>query len=430
MFDRLRGHFGAQDAIRLIASLILALLLWGWVTNLKDPEETLTFYNVEIQQGTAPEGLQIVTALPQATVRISGPRSIVSGLTQSDLQLRLDLSGIKGAGTSTVPVKLKAPDGVRTRSVIPKQVEITVEKTVSVQFPLTAKKPDLNGDPRQVGDITPAVSEVTVVGAQSQVARVAKVVLPIDLGNHTQDFRDDFKPVALDKGGQAIPEVTISPATVSAFVPIRARGKSVAVLTQVVGEPADGYEVGDKTVNPPTVLIDGPRAALDKVFAVNAAPINIEGAKDTVAAHLPIVGLPDGVRVINPADGSVDVVVQIRQHAVPQQLPSQPVEVIGLLPGYTATVNPQTVQVVLLASEDTLAHLKTGDIKISVDVSGLKPGQTYSLTPSVTVPPNVQWTVTDPQLVQVSIAAKPAASPAASPGASPPAATPAPAATP
>jgi len=429
MVEWLRAHLGTHEIIRLVSSLVLALLLWGWVTTLKDPERTVTFYNVQVAASTMPEGLTLVSALPNdATVKISGPRSVVGGLTQADVQASVVLDDVKGPNTYTVPVTLKAPKGIRSWSVDPAKVEIKVERTVTEQARLTVQKPDLSGDFRQIRDVLPSVSEVTISGAQSQVQSVAKVVLPIDIGSHSQDFGGQFTPVAEDKDGQAIPEVKITPSPVFALVRIQARGKSVAVLPQIVGDPADGYEIVDRTVNPPTVLIDSPnKAELNQIIAVNAAPLDVTGAKTTVGGHQAIVDLPPDVHVIDPQDGAVDVVVQIRQQAEPQPIPSQPVVVRNVPPGYSAVVNPSTVKVVLLASADTLSHLRAGDILVTVDASGLTPGQTATLTPRVTVPPNVQWTSTDPATIQVTLVRTSAtATPEASPIPAAPAATPPP----
>ena len=54
----------------------------------------------------------------------------------------------------------------------------------------------------------PEVSEVTVSGPKRLVDNVARVVLPVDIGDRTDDFTADFVPVALDAAGQPIPEVS------------------------------------------------------------------------------------------------------------------------------------------------------------------------------------------------------------------------------
>ena len=91
---------------------------------------------------------------------------------------------------------------------------------------------------RRVGEIVPEVSEVTVSGPKRLVDNVARVVLPVDIGDRSDDFTADFVPVALDAAGQPIPEVAILPSRVTTAVKVDQRGRSVPVLVQTVGSPA------------------------------------------------------------------------------------------------------------------------------------------------------------------------------------------------
>lgn len=295
----------------------------------------------------------------------------------------------------------------------PSKVTVNVEETMTRSFPLNYRLPDLLEDTRQVGDLRPDVSEVSVSGARSLVERVATVTLPIDIGTRSDDFRATFEPRALDADGNEIREVTIEPRSVSVFVPVSARGKSVAVITQVVGEPANGYEVIDRTVNPPTILIDGPSNVLENVISVSTGPVDISGAMTNVTRRVQIEPLPPGVQILEPSGRNVDVVVQIRQQGIQQVLPSQHVEVVGAEPGLRAAVSPQELALVVVASEEEIAALERGDIRLQVDVSGLGPG-TYERMPSVSLPPNVEWIRTEPSRVTVTVSpAMPGASPAA-----------------
>jgi YbbR domain-containing protein len=128
--------------------------------------------------------------------------------------------------------------------------------------------------------------------------------------------------------------------------------------------------------------------------------------------------------VIDPPDGAVDVVVQIRQRGVRQPLPSQDVTVVNVGPGLVASVSPGTVSVTVVASDAAIAKLTASDVAVQVNADKLGPG-TYSLAPIVALPANVTWVSTDPAMVTVTIRkAAPATptsgpSPVASPESSP-----------
>ncbi|MDP9471067.1 MAG: CdaR family protein [Chloroflexota bacterium] len=413
MANRLPLTFGPGTVLRLLTSLVLALLLWGWVTNVQDPEETEVYAGIPIAEGTLPSGYEIVTALPMATVRLTGPSSVLARIDQSNVKLQLSTDDIQGPGEYQLRVDLVEPDNVREHEVTPSEVAVNVEETMTRLFPLDYRLPELPPeDTRQVGDLRPDVSEVTVSGARSLVDRVATVTLPIDIGERSGDFRAAFEPRAIDSEGNEIREVTIAPRSVPVLVPISARGKSVAVITQVVGEPAEGYEVVDRTVNPATILVDGPRDVLENTISVSTGPVDISGATTNVARRVQIESPPAGLRILEPSGGNVDVVVQIRRRGIQQSLPSQPVDVVGVAPGLQVTVSPAELALVVVASEEEIAALSREDLKLQVDVSNLGPG-TYERTPNVSLPPNVEWITTEPSRVTVTLSAT---VPGASPG--------------
>jgi len=390
--------------LRLATSFILALLLWGWVTTQQDPTVPRTFADLPLQDAQLPEPLEIVGDLTDATARVAveGPRSLVQDLATEDLIARLDLSQVDGPGTYTVPIRVAAPDAIRVERVTPRQISILVDETVTRSFHLDSRALPVEDSTRRVGNIAPDVSEVTVSGPKQFVDSVTQVVLPIDINKQTSDFSAAFNPVAENGKGEQITGVQIRPEQVQASVEVDPLGRSVPVLIQSVGSPAEGYEVADRAVNPATVLLDGPRDVLGDIVSVSTEPVNIEGASSPSSSPVGLRGLPAGVHVVDPPDGKVVVVIQIQRRGVAQTLTDQTVAVTDLGPGLEAQVNPRSLSVEIFATEETLATLKASEIVPRVSAARLGPG-TYRLPLVVSVPAGVQWIRTEPTTVDVTI---------------------------
>lgn len=398
----LRARFTSADVVRLASSLILAFILWGWVTAREDPEMTRPFASVPVTVGDLPGNLVVLSAPPTATIRLTGPESVISEIDSTEVSASLDLEDINAPGTYNVRVIVTTPDGVWRKHSIPREVQIQVEESVTKQFRI---EPVIEGEPntnRRVGTIVPEVSDVTVRGPSSVVARIERVVLPIVIGNNVRDFTGSFTPVARDVNGQAVTEVEISPSMMTALVPIQAAGRSVAVFTQIIGTPATGMEVLDRAVIPSTVVIDGPQDLLDSIVFVQTEPVDVTGASTNISRRVGLDDLPEGVQVISPPDGRVEVSVQIGQRGVRQELPGLHVTVINLDPGLQATIDPSEVTVIVVASSDVLAGLTSSDLIIQVDAAGLEPGE-HLVRPTVSLPPNVQWISTNPAEVLLQI---------------------------
>jgi hypothetical protein len=79
-----------------------------------------------------------------------------------------------------------------------------------------------------------------------------------------------------------------------------------------------------------------------------------------------------------------------------------PVRVSQVPDGFTASVEPDTIGVVVFASEETTANISGNEISVSASVEGLGAGR-HQIRPSVTVPPEVQWLRTEPETVVVAM---------------------------
>jgi YbbR domain-containing protein len=309
---------------------------------------------------------------------------------------------VTGPGNYQATVEVDLPAAAQVASITPARVALVVDETTTRTLHLDVVPAQIEDPTRRMGEIVPEVSEVTVSGPKRLVDNVARVVLPVDIGDRSDDFTAEFVPLALDAAGQPIPEVTILPARVTTAVEVDQRGRSVPVLVQAVGNPAQGYESVGSVANPATVLLDGPDEILADILSVVTAPVDIEGATETVSVRTGLQGLPEGVRVVNPVDGQVVGVVQIRPRGVTQLLSDLPVNVGGVPEGFSASVNPQTIGVVVFASEETTANISGDEISVSVSAEGLGAGR-HQLRPSVMVPPEVQWLRTDPEIVVVNL---------------------------
>ena len=387
---------------RVLLSFALAVVLWAWVTTQRDPTETRNYPDVPIVAPQLADPLEIAGDFGSVSLQVEGPRSSLDALMRDDLEPQVDVSTVTGPGSYTVPVTINLPPSLRAVRITPSRLPIVVDETATRTVHIEVQVATPSDGTRRVSGVVPDVSEVTVSGPRRLVDEVAKVVLPIDIGDRTATYTDQFTAVAQNGSGQAIPEVDIRPRRVSATVTVETRGRSVPVLIQTIGNPADGYEVVDRVANPSTVLLDGPDDTLNDLVSVLTEPVNVDGATSPVSARVGLVGLPADVQVVSPPSGQVVAVVQVRQRGVTQTLGDLPVRIDNLGPGLSTTVEPGRISVVVFAPENALATIRASDVTVQVSVEGLGPG-TYQLRPQVVVPPEMQWVRTDPTTVGVAI---------------------------
>lgn len=409
-----------SQVIRFAVSLLLAVLLWGWVTQLKDPFETRTYTNMTVQTSELSDSLQISTNLPQVNVQLKGARSDLASITASQLIISVDTSKVTGPDTYTLPLKVEGIEGSVTAKTEPRAVQVQIEQRETKVFPLTVKKTALKAeDARQIGQVTPNVSQVTVTGPSSLIDGIDQIVLPISLDQQNASFTATFQPIAVDKNGQIISGITILPATISAEVQVDSRGKTVSVIPSITGVPAEGYTIQQRTALPDTILVDGPKSELDKLLFVNTEPVNVQGATDSISQRVGIENLPPGLTIVNPTDGIVEVRIAIEDvSGQATDFSALPIEVVGLGAGLDASITPTTASVSIMAPRSLVETMTAKDIKIRVDLTDLGPG-THIVTPEVTVPQRATWLASQPAQITVVITERSSATPEGSAVASP-----------
>lgn len=388
--------------IRFVVSFLLATLLWGWVTQLQDPFTERVYPQVPIETTDLQDTWQVVSTLPETAVTLGDASSVIDEIEESEVSVRVDTSSIDGPGTYQVPLIVDSPQ-VNERSVEPSDVSIQVDDRVTALFPLTTQNTTEGDQTRSIGDVSPEVSQVTVTGPSSAVDRIESVMLPVSLGQQVEDFDGVFIPYAADANGQPITEVDILPADVRTRVEVQTRGKSVSVIPNTIGTPADGFSIEQRRAIPDVIVVDGPPDVLDALLFVNTEPVDVAGATESFSRRVGLADLPEGVTVIDASGGTIEVRIAINNTTqTSQSLSAVSVELTGLRSGLEAELEPPVISLQVNAPVEILQSMRAEDIKVFLDLTGLEPG-TYLLQPQVTMPQGATWLGNEPANVTVRI---------------------------
>jgi YbbR domain-containing protein len=393
---------GSSALIRVGLSLAIALVLWGWVTTVEDPERTITFENIPVQVDALTGNLDVVTMPPPATVRVTGAQSVVSDIERSEIRAELDLSQVKGAGSYEVPVRISLEHDVRRVSVNPREVSIIVQETISEVMSVQYLPPEEVEGTKQIGQLEPEVTEVTVTGSRTVMETIDRVIVPIEIGDRTSTFTGEFPAIAVTRDGVQVNDVTILPDDISVRVPVSTRGKTVPVLVNVTGEPAAGFVEVYRTAGPPTVVIDGPAEVLSQVPFVSTAPVDISGQTGSVQQVVEVTGLPPDVTVLVPESGIINAVVQIDPRGRRIVLNNQDVRAVGVRDDQAVEISPAALDVEVLTDATSDQQVNPQSVSVIADITGLTRG-VHQVRPSVLLPPNMEWISITPETVTVTI---------------------------
>lgn len=277
---------------RFIVSVLLALIVWGYVIATQYPERTLPPFEVPLGEAIPPPaGLEVdprPEQISSVSVIISGQSDRVSNIVPSQIRPYLDLSNIKQPGRHEVEVKLRPsslPTDITTR-IEPKTVPIWLERKISVVKPVeVVPDGEVNPDYILEGPIQVSPNIVNISGRESVVERVSKAQVVVPLSGRVGNLRANLPLRLVDAKDQAINanELTIEPRTVnvSANINYKFQTRTVPIRVTTKGDPAPGYIAGSaKTTQPLITITSGDAKLLNEVEFIPTQPLDISGASN------------------------------------------------------------------------------------------------------------------------------------------------------
>ena len=372
----------------LLLSFILALVIWINAMQVDDPDVKRALQIPATFIGL-PEDVTRITPTsnnPPVLITYEGPTSIVSALSQEDFTAIIDLSNVPLDRDVVVPIDIQAEDTrITLEAPIPETVTVRLEKLVSrdIDVELELRGDIARGHTMGEALIDPPV--ITVTGTETEVDQLDFAQVTVFLNDDTQTRIESPQPLFYDRQGQvaSVSGLQLSADQVQVTIPINesADFATKLITADIVGEVAPGYRVLGVTVEPPNVLVTGRPTQLALPFRVDTEPIDITGLTETFQAQVSLE-LPDGITLDSVTE--ITVTVQIEPFSS-TKIYNQPIEVLGLSETLEATIEPDTVRVVLFGPSPVLDTLTEQEVRVSLDLFGLEPGE-YSLEPDVDVP--------------------------------------------
>jgi YbbR domain-containing protein len=372
-----------------LLAFALALAVWVTAVTANNPDVTQAYSNpIPIEFIGQDPGLVMTGTVPrQVQVTLRAPRSIWDTSLSSGTSIHavVDLTGLK-AGTQAVEVQVQiAARPVRIISITPQRFNLSLEKLVTIAFPVELT---ISGKPAigyKAGDVVINPTEAIISGAESIVAQVKHVRASLDITNYRQSIETTLPIQVLDESGSPVEGISINSSNIQVSLPIIQQGgyRDMAVKVIITGKLASGYRLRNITASPLIVTVYSEDLQLIESLPgyVETSPLDLSGASSNIETHLSL-NLPSGVMLIG--DQTVSVQIEIVPIEDSRQVSFRQVEVIGLGSGLQAQLSPTTLDVILAGPLPVLNSLQPSDVLVRIDLTGLNIG-TYQLTPTVNV---------------------------------------------
>lgn len=308
MIDRLLQNNTAVKILSIILAFILWLYIAGDTTGAPGFDLTRDFIRgVTVETYNLAGNLEIADMVEEVDVAVQGPSERLVGLTPDDLEIYLDLGGLRG-GEHQVKVRGNAPYGVEIENIYPSQIQVTIDEIITRQMEVT---PQLEGEPAEgyvISYVQVEPESILLEGASRILVNVEELWAVVNISEleEDSDLTVPLKPV--DDTGEEITGIEITPSEVEVFVKVDYLEKEVPVEVNIEGELPEGLEIKSIEVEPERVVLLGDEELLDEVNKVKTAVLDLSDKEETFSQEIELE-VPQGISLEIEPRASVMVVI-------------------------------------------------------------------------------------------------------------------------
>lgn len=381
-----------------ILSIIVALILWTVIVNIYDPSTSYTFSNVSVtllntETLTDKNYSYEVVEGSKISVSVSGPKSLITDITASDIVATADLSNVT-AYSDYVDIKVSVvKDGTVVEGVeaTPKTtaIKLSIENRATSTLTLETLTTGSVADGYALSNVTLSPTSVDVTGASSVIESIAHAAVTINVDGATSMLTGDASIALYDEDYNEITDDTIelSQELVSYTADI-GKTKTVPIVVETVGTPASGYILANVTQNQSEVTIAGSSKDLEAVesIVIPSANLNIEGFSNDREYKFNLSNyVSNDVTIISEGTLIVTVDIEPEQSKV-ITMDKSAIVVKGLSDELDLTYSDtNTFDITIKGAAETLENVTASNIAMSIDLSGYQEGS-YSVAVTITLP--------------------------------------------
>lgn len=412
MGKKLTNNWG----LKLIA-ILFALILWFAVVNIADPVISETFKNVPVQfvntevltdAGMTYEVLDDSAVVD--TITIYGPRTLVESLKENDIVVKADMNDITVANTVAINVSVDVRNSAKITNIRSSSecVKLNIEESKSKQIVIQATTTGKLSSGYIVGGIDLDQNRIRVSGPESLVSKIYSAKVNVDVTEASSDVATYGTVKLYDKDGVEIQSDMIVKSADRVHINVDVLPtKYVPVRYQILGTPANGYDVVEDAVTCDimTVLIAGEVESLRDVkeIVISGEEISVEGAKEAKEFTLSLKNyLPDNIILGDKEyDGKVtikvpveevvtEVIELLKENITILNVPAEKIVSLGEVPEY--------LELEVTGTVSKIRKIMTEKVKAEIDMNKVLPSTglltwvngKYSVEADLNIPDDIE----------------------------------------
>lgn len=386
----------ANKVLYMVLSLMFAVAFWLYVDNVEGNTITKTFTSVPVEfigeTDTLPSrGLMLAQGGDTVIdIELRGPRSVITGLSRSDLGIQVNLTNITAVGTYPLTYHLLTPDHISPSSVTIEKASVSTvtvriiemyEKTIPVSVYVVGEvaKDHIYMAEKFVGQ----PEYITISGREEDVDLITEARIKVDLTNASSTVNREMEYTLRDKDGNIVEnsELRRSHKRVKVTIPVY-EIKTLPVLVNFSEAPGSTMENIDWELTVESIEVAGEAASLKAIESISLGVVDLSSLLSDTEIELPIT-MPSGcVNLSGTTSAKLSIKfkdVETRAFTVTN------ISAVGLSENQTFSKVTNSVDVVVRGPAAILELLTPENIRIFVDLSEYLFNGIYSVPATVLI---------------------------------------------
>ena len=302
-----------KDMKTKIVSVLIAITFWLYVSNVSNPFDTTTVYNVPIkienENFLDENGYTIKNTIRTfIDITIRGRKDAIEKVSANDFETSLDYSQIQSVNDK----KLKITEPVCTKkdvtivSYSPSAIDVQLARNKSDTFDVDLKANVTMKSGFVLLKTTVSPETLPLVNEESLIDSVGSIKANLEIKDLDRDTTKTIQCKVYNKDGKEIASLS-SGLKVTVKLEV-AKEVSVSLVTR--GRLAADYIETLRLIDPIKALITGPVETLEGISELKTEQVDIDKINGNFTASVPLV-VPEGAKLVNtPKEIAVNINVE------------------------------------------------------------------------------------------------------------------------
>ncbi|OUN24127.1 CdaR family protein [Flavonifractor sp. An82] len=381
----------------ILVSILMAFVLWVYVGKEANPIATGTIRNVQVVFSgldvLEERGLMISDGASQTvSLNIQARREVFKRLSQGDVTVTVDVSGITEPGEQSIPIttriisyprSITSTDAIDLRYTSPAAVDFTVSRWETKEVDVLAVFEGSVAEGYQRGEITVTPQRISVSGPEELVEQVDHAQVTIAQEGLTETYSEQcsYSLVDLDGGVVSSSNLKTDPESVLVTLPVEVL-KEVPLTVNLIDGGGATAENAKVTIEPAdTIMVSGSQSDLEGLKEISLGDIDLSDVYGTNTFVKEIELSPELTNVSGITEVTVTVTIQ---GLATRTMKVDNIEIINTPGGYEAEAITKSCSVLIRGPEEEVNKVTESQLRIVADLSNTDPS-----TGSRTVPVKV-----------------------------------------